>query len=331
VTLKRLAAVIATVLMIVGAVFIRSRMDDNKSDPATTSPNAPANKGVLNIVCSTEFKDVCQDLRANMGAKVAITDESAGVTLDRLANGPQSALPDLWLTLAPFPAMLDYARQQPFVQSTVIIAETRPSIVLLADRADALLADCADTSLWNCIGSIAGSPWSEHSGQASWGAVRVGFADPATEAWGLVTLANAVSGYFSKTDFSRSTWEADPLFSRWMQHISANATLTSASKSPLATFLARTSAFSIAPTDSAEIARTPPVDSSKYTVLSPEPAIVYRAELAAFGTTDAELREEARKILTASLLGTYLWDKSDASAQALDEGTFIALRQLWKE
>ena len=101
-TLKRLAALLGAVALVVGAILLRNALDDNSN----SSSAGPAEPGSYSLVCSTEFADVCTGLPDTY----AVTIEAAGVTLDRLASVEPAALPDAWLTLYPFPAMLDETR-----------------------------------------------------------------------------------------------------------------------------------------------------------------------------------------------------------------------------
>lgn len=329
---KRLAAFVVTILMIGGAIFVRSRIDNNASS-ATDGPSASSavvSKGVLSVVCSTEFAAACQDLDAVYGTRVQITIEPAGNTLDRLVATQTKDLPELWITLAPFPAMLDESRERRGdVVSTEPVTQTAPRVILQVDRASALQAECLDRPLWKCIGDFAGTSWADHQGQASWGTVRPGFADPGTEALGLITLANIVSGYFNDVSFSRSTWEADDGFLRWLGRISSKSNITSGSA--FATMATRPSALSIAATDSAEISITPRASDAQYTTLSPSPTIVLQAQIASFTAGDADLRAQVLVSLQNSLTGTYGWETAASSGQSPSAGTFVALRQLWKE
>lgn len=335
---KRLIALVATALMIVGAIFVRSRIDskDSSGTGPTSADPAVVSKGVLAITCSTELVSACQDLRAVYTSRVEITVEPAGDTLDRLAAAPfnklSGLLPDLWITLAPFPAMLDESRQSgPVVLTTSNLAQTDPQLVLPSDRAAALLAACGAEALWRCIGDFAGTPWADIPNSKSTGTVKPGFADPAAEAVGLVTLANAASGYFSAANFSRSDWEADSGFSRWIGQISSKSRLTPTSKSPLATLITQPSALNIAATDSAEISHTERVKDPKYTALTSSPTILLQTQMASFTASDADLQTQVLESLRSSLTETYGWDAPADPGQSISAGTFIALRQLWKE
>ena len=330
-TAKRLAAFVATVVMIIGAIFARSALDKRSSSSDGTTPTASPNKGSLNIVCSTDLTSVCQDLVAVYGSSLRVTTEAAGITLDRLATADVTDMPDAWITLAPFPAMLVELRpQSPLAVTTSALAQTTPALTMLSDRAQALQSSCGSATLWRCIGDITGSPWAQHQGSASWGSIRPGFVDPTNEAMGLHTLANALSGYFDGTSFSRNTWEADPEFSSWIRNLSIGAKLTTAAKSPLATLITRSSAFSIAATDTAEVTSSSRAGDSRFTTLTPTPAIAIVAQLASFNTSDSDLRSRVNASLTEALVKTYGWERSSNVTEP-SAGTFIALRQLWKE
>jgi hypothetical protein len=324
---KRVAAIVVAVGLIVGAILLRHSLNNtastNSSQPSTSSSATTAHS----IVCSTEFADVCQQL----GSSYHVTIEPAGATLDRLANAPAADLPDAWLTLDPYPAMLDDTRTRGglsvVIRDTTVVGQTDPSLAMVPDRALAFQTACGASVLWRCVGDFAGTAWADHQGQASWGTIRPALSDPASEASGLLQFANAVAGYFNSVNFDRSTWESDPRFSSWMRNLGANTLVTAAGTTPLSTLLVRQSALNIAATFHAEVTQIPKSGGTKTSEVAVTPAIELSAVLARFNSSDGALSTTVGSLMQAH----YGWRAPPGAKLALPAGTFIALRQLWKD
>src|SRR5262245_51039689 len=164
---KRLATILVAVGLVVGAVLIRRNVIEGGDDDGDDTSD-PADE----LVCLTELADVCATLGAS-DQDLTITVEDAGETLARVAEGEPAPL---WLTFAPFPAMVEGGL---YGAEPEVLAATRLAVATLAERADVLATGCAQATLWRCIGDAAGEPWSALGGQETWGAVKpsVGEAD----------------------------------------------------------------------------------------------------------------------------------------------------------
>jgi hypothetical protein len=82
--------------MVVGALAIRSRMDDNSHNKSQ----------VLRLTCATELDPVCQQLHGG-DDRVQLTVEAAGVTAARLEQfdgDPRDFGMDGWLVTAAWPS-----------------------------------------------------------------------------------------------------------------------------------------------------------------------------------------------------------------------------------
>lgn len=323
---KRIGALAIAVALIVGAVLLRHNIDSTGSS-TTSTPDATATaSSAYSVVCSTEFAAICRQL----GGNVAVIIEPAGITLDRLSKAPAD-LPDAWLTLDPFPAMLDDTRTRAAISNavtaTALVAATEPSLAMLTDRVTAFQASCGVAATWRCVGDYAGTAWSAHNGQDAWGRLRPSLSDPSTEGSGLVHFANAVAGYFNTADYNRNTWETDPRFSSWLRNLTSNTLVTASGSSPLGTLLVRQSALNIASTTTAEVAQVPEATAAKLGVISTTPSIEMVAVLATMGRSNAAI--EAK--LTALVQTQNGWHAPATTQPRLPAGTFIALRQLWKD
>jgi hypothetical protein len=329
---KRIAALVAAAGLIVGAILLRHSLDNtsstNTASPNTTSPAA----SVHSVICSTEFADVCQQL----GNSYRVTVEPAGTTLDRLANAAVADLPDAWLTLDPYPAMLDDTRSRSgltaAIRDSIVVGVTDPSLAMVPDRATSFQAACGTSPAWRCIGDFAGTAWSDHQGQTGWGTIKPALNDPATQASGLLQFANAVAGYFNSINFDRGTWESDARFSSWLRNLGANTLVTATGTTPLSTLLVRQSALNIASTSQAEVAQIPPSGGTKTTEVVVAPTIEFSATLAHFTNAENKLIDGKLSTTIGSLLQAhYGWRVPPGTKLLLPAGTFIALRQLWKD
>ena len=152
--------------------------------------------------------------RARDALDLDIRIEDAATTLDALAALDDPSEAPIWITMEPFPAMVDDlragTRQDPLEFDRTAIASSPVALVVLADRAAALTTACDDPLDWTCVGEAAGSPWVEIGGDESWGDVRPAFA-PIDSAIGLLGVADAVSGYFGASPIQVE----DPGFVSW--------------------------------------------------------------------------------------------------------------------
>jgi len=326
VTAKRFGALLVAVALVVGALILRNTLNANTSSGTDSTGGTPS-KGSQTLICSTEFAAVC----AGLGAAIDVTVEPAGTTLDRLAQAPDGDLPDAWLTLDPFPAMLEQTRTRTGFASAVAssntVAVTDPKLTLLADRAGALQASCGSAMFWKCVGDFAGSQWTDHGGKAEWTTIKPSFQNPASEAIGLLVLANFVAGYFASSDISAKPLEGDPNLARWLRSLGNNVAVTASGTTPLITLLTRGSALNVATTDTAELSTVAEAQTAKYATLAAAPVIQLRAVLARLSRANTgDLLAQVGALLTKSGWGSPNFDQP-----TLSESTFITLRQLWKD
>src|SRR5438094_9728006 len=100
-TVRRALAAIVAVGMVVGALLVRSRLDDNRQRKGT----------VLRLVCVEELEQACDAIKADPGSKVEVTIEPAGDTEARLVK-PGLADVDGWLVPAPWAGLVDGLRKR---------------------------------------------------------------------------------------------------------------------------------------------------------------------------------------------------------------------------
>ena len=194
--------------MVGGALFLRSSRE--KSTDEATGRN-PAAK----VICATELADLCQ------AAGVHATVESAATTAARLAAHPDGATSDIssWIVLAPWPEIVEQAREragrEPLLAKPTPVRRARIGLAVWPDRYAVLNAACNGQLTWKCFGEQASKRWTEIGGQAGWGVVKVGHADPDQEATGLAALGSLLAGYFGRTDLTRIDLDDDG-FRSWL-------------------------------------------------------------------------------------------------------------------
>jgi hypothetical protein len=148
------------------------------------------------VLCDTGIAEVCDALAA---AGVEVDREAAGASVDRLVRlGNDAAgedVPAAWVTIAPWPAIVDEARERagygPLFDPVEGSAVASSPLVLLTweDRGQVLAAECGSGEVdLGCLGQVAGSSWSDLGGQDTWGAFKPGFDDPTTSSIGLAAL-----------------------------------------------------------------------------------------------------------------------------------------------
>jgi hypothetical protein len=173
----RVFALVVAVGLIVGAVLVRSALDDDETTPATGDQST-------NLVCSTELAAACDAIGG--------TVEDAATTASRLISGDPDDV-DVWIAPAPWPAMVDDARtragRDALFEHTTVVARSPISIVAGGDP-----GDCG----WRCIGD---------------GADTLGMPAP-TSGFGLLVLGAAASDWFGTSDFAANDF--DPAFRSWI-------------------------------------------------------------------------------------------------------------------
>ncbi len=196
---KRLLALVAAVVMVVGALAIRRVIVDRSAttDQATTialdpnAPSAPPSGSNRDLHCITELKAVCAAVATSLGLNLTV--EQAGETVADVAQGKSAGL---WLTLSPWG---DIARsKQAAVGSASALKSTTlagTSVVLFGrdDRIAAMNKACP-TLAWSCIGDKVDGKWSDAGGQAAWNTVTFTHRDPLGSASGLTVFAAALAG-----------------------------------------------------------------------------------------------------------------------------------------
>ena len=204
---RRLLAVVAAIAMVVVAFVVRDQIDDDSADSSGSG-------GRPRLVCATEMRDACRELADEEDVEVVI--EPAGVTAARMtaAADVRDLDVDGWLAPAPWAEIVrgDRARAAaPSVLDTpsAPVGRTPLVIAMWRQRAAVLERHCGSAPRWSCLAEVAGAPWSDIGGEASWGPVRPGQPDPERTGAGLDVLAQVGSEILGTSDFSSADLETD--------------------------------------------------------------------------------------------------------------------------
>lgn len=326
--MKRVAALLLAVGMVVGAVVIRDRLN---GDPSASGGGS----GTFRLQCATELVDVCDSL-AEGRDDLVVTGEDPGITTDRLSALAVGLDPgfDAWLVDGPWPQIVADNRSfaglddKVLGTSSAVLARSPALIVGLTARRAELESACGSTITWKCIGEQPATTQ------------RVGLPTP-ERGDGLAVLAEATASYFGTTDYSSGDFE-DPGFSGWFNQLTGLSTQTSiGSQAPLERALAASGTFSIVGALESQSAR---LLRGTYVTTYPEPMVTADVVLSpAVGTGVAD----ALVSIDADLLGEQLaaagWRvRGQDTIQGVDTavvlpkssnmpapGVLQALRDLW--
>ena len=210
----RLLAFAAAIAMVVGALVVRNRMENDEVTRSTK----------LELLCASELEDVCLALEADTDSAISVVIQPVGTTFDQLVKADRAEF-DGWLTPGPFPQMLRETRkaaQQTTLIDTVSrpLARTRLALVMWKERAAVLAGRCADKAVeLKCLGDAAGRPWKEVGGSEAWGFVKTALPDPARTAVGLVALGAGTSTYFGQPDVGRLDIDENDGYGVWFENL----------------------------------------------------------------------------------------------------------------
>lgn len=331
-TAKRLLALLAAAALVVGAFVVRRNVieDDRESETDGTEAGEPERDDATALYCITELAEACEQLAATHD-ELDITVEDAGATLDRLAGLDDGEQAPLWLTIDPFPAMVELLRQNdPLGFETDTVGASQLGIAFRSsDKSAAITAFCdADsTALWRCVGDHAGDDWSTLGAASIPGTLRPSFGDVNDSALGLASFASAVASYFGSAEINRIQFD-DARFISWLRRISAvSIDGTQRGSTPLETLAVR-SALDAAATANYEV-NALDATGERFDVNYSEPNMWIQAVIA---TPAGVAAPDGIVSDVAAALDAAGWDPADA-AESLppSASTLLALRTLWND
>jgi hypothetical protein len=187
----RIGAIVAAVAMVVIAVVVRNKIDENSV--------------TVRLTCSTELSAAC----SRLGKGIKVTVEPAGTTFDRLVKLDPGADPGLdgWLVAGPWPRMVNAQRGVSsagdlFGASSPPLATSPVVAVVEAQRAAAVKAKCQDPPKWACLAGVASGSWKDIGGSEAFGRVKAAVPDPLVDAEGTNVLAAMSASAFAGRPFN---------------------------------------------------------------------------------------------------------------------------------
>ena len=222
--MTRVVALVAAIVMVVAALLIRARIDEDSN-----------RDGTAQLVCATELEEACLDLDERVGG-LEITIEPAGTTAARLIGLPDTDIDDPgfdgWLVPQPWPGIVDGTRGrsqlEPVLEGEVTEVARSPLVIAMREERAQVLRDgaCGGPVAWPCLGDVAGAPWADLGDSAIPGTVRVTHADPTVSASGLIVLAQAATEYFDTlgvTEITSFELETTDAFIAWLTSLENSA------------------------------------------------------------------------------------------------------------
>lgn len=221
--MRRVLAVLGAGAMIGLALLIRGVFIDGDGVDLGGG-NGGGGGGPTHVICATELEAACESL-ADEDDGFTFEVEDAGDTAARLTDpefDAREADVDAWLTLEPWPGLVEIRRGQaqsgPAIEEpSEVLASSALAVLGPEERLTALAAACDDEITWTCLGDIAGEEWDQHGGEGAWRDINVGYATPTRHAAGLVVLGQAASDYFGTTEFASNDFDA--AFRSWLRDL----------------------------------------------------------------------------------------------------------------
>jgi hypothetical protein len=229
-------AIVAAVLMIATAFFIRSRT--NAKDEAT---QIEASKVTGTLVCATELRTTCEQLDATY-PDLDVRVEDAGVTADTLSGSAfnrDTAKIDAWLAPKAYPAMVNDTRSRnsldPALDDTSKVLGRSPAVIVgFRDRLAALAKECGvgdDQVDWKCVGSAAGRNWNDLGSQFG-GTVKPGIQPPDRSAAGLMVLSQGTAEQVGRPDFASNDLD-ESTYQSWLSQLKRSINQPPSGSTPL--------------------------------------------------------------------------------------------------
>ena len=275
-------------------------------------------------MCASELEAAC-DAIAEADPDLDVLVEPAGVTLDRLATLDDGAEAPLWLTIEPFPAMVDELRagSTPLYASSEVLGASRLGVATPdIEHSDALTTGCADVPLWRCLGEHAGEPWTDLGGDPDWRTVRPSLGAVDREAVALASFADAVTDYLGDPLSSVNPGDATLVIS--LRPLANTVDPAQVSGTPLATMAVRPSLLDVAATTEAERASLP---GEQFDVKYPDATMWVEAVLA---VPEGASIDDGVAMVAADALAAAGWGEPSTAVQSVPgASTMLALRALW--
>ncbi len=326
--MKRLIAVVVAVVMIVGAVLLRDRIDGDDG-----SGGSGGGDDGLQLVCDTSLADVCEQLAAGRD-DLRVEVRESGATSDGLSTEEGQLDADAWLTTSAWPEVTADNRafaglDRPVLDdASEVLARSPAMIVTRSDGRAALEEACGAPITWRCVG-----------GQVP--PQRVGLPTP-ERADGLTVLASAADSWFEGENYDSLDLDG-PDFAGWFDDLTGlSATTRLGDQTPLARALAAAGTFTTVGALEAETSRRL-AGSRSYEAIYAEPMVTADVVLVPRAGSDAgELLDELGRDALTEQLRTAGWRVDGRAPEGAQEppslpdddglpsaGVLQALRARW--
>lgn len=333
--MKRVGALVAAVLLVVVALWVRGRLGGEGVRLGAGDPTGT-------VVCATEVARACEALREDH-PEIAIRIEAAGATAQALtASTPGAVDFDVWLVAQPYAAVageLFKAATGPAPLGTPSqpIAHSRLAFFVHQSRAAAFNGHCGNSPSWGCLlSAVSADSWQAIGGDPTWGTVKPYITDP-LETSGLVALGGAAAGAI-EPPIDGPTIRDNAQFAGALHSLKRARVLTDQSTSgALQRMLAAgPSVADVVVALAAERDRFGSAAASKAILLYPAPVV--SAEVVAVPRRGSENAESLVELLTGDAgkeaLTSTGWESAPAPAARKNSpsvGSHIVLRQIWEE
>lgn len=195
--LARLVAIVAAIALVGGAFVLRGVLAGD--DEGTVSAGGPGgdsgSDGPLRIICDEDLGDACDAIAKIDGLDPgAFEVMSVSEAVEAMTGEDATVVPyDVWITLDPWPQILDVAREQERLTPVSEPDDSGAEPLILASSTPVILTSDSAT---------------ECDAPVDWGCLAMEAADGADiglptlrSAAGTLVLANAASGLIGETDF----------------------------------------------------------------------------------------------------------------------------------
>jgi len=314
--MRRAAALLAAVAMVVGAFALRSARDDGNEDgdPAHTDGDPTT------LVCAADLAEVCR------AAGVEVVDAPvAGETADALIGSvPLGA--SAWLTTSAWIDLVRSERERLGEEASVDVAgeplaSTPVAVAVWEDRAVELVARCGlpvgQLPSWRCF--------AERLGEDLPGGDRVRLVSPDAEsAGGLVVAAAQAGGLLGLDDFASNDFESGDF------RLLADRLAAGQVGAPVRLMSTRGPGEATgAGTLRADAVDVPPRFGTRILVGAADPP--YRADVVLVTREGQDVPDDVRRSLSEALLAAG-WDRPVPSMAPLPAGGVLAaIRTLWSQ
>jgi|GEM_PF-6769017 len=218
--LKIIGALFVFVFMIIGAVVVRSSIDNGEVSNSISDLSISKKPKV--VYCSEEIQDACDSYEADNSVEVIV--EAPGQTLQRFVKNDLELEHSIWIVSQPWPEILKAQRQRQggsdILGDITPLASSEISLTVWADQKQALNKFCENFSKGlslECVSELAGKSWSEISTNRGSGKFKFGHGRADTDTDGLLAIVGLSASYLGTNKFASNDFDSD--FTSWFTRV----------------------------------------------------------------------------------------------------------------